>query len=71
MAKVDEGNTAQVTVMLGSTLNMGQYESLKVQVGLTYPCKASKATVDKAFEGVFNTVNKQMRKRVKELTGRG
>ena len=70
MAKMEEGNIAQVSVLLGSTLNMGDYESLKVQVGLTFPCKANQTTVNKTFESVFKTVNKQLAKRIKSLTGR-
>lgn len=62
---------AQVSVQLGATINMGDYESLKVSVGLTYPCKANKTQVSQTMKAVYTTVRKEMAREIKELTGNG
>jgi len=61
---------AEVSVSLGSTLNMGDFESLRIQVGLTYPCKPEMKEVERTFEIVFKKVEGTLKKKIKEMAGR-
>jgi hypothetical protein len=72
MAKKEiQEEVAVVSVSLGATINMGDYESLKVSVGLSYPCKANKTQVSKTTKEVYTLVKKEMAREIKELTGQG
>jgi len=61
---------AEISVSLGSTLNMGDFESLRIQVGLTYPCKPEMKEVEKTFEIISKKVEGMLKKKIKEMTGR-
>ena len=63
-----EKQYAEVSVSLGSTLNMGDFESLRIHVGITYPCEPK--DIDKTFEIVSKRVENMLKKKIKELTGR-
>jgi len=41
---------AEVSYSLTRTLNMGNYESTKIHVGLSLECEGSKEEIDRAFE---------------------
>ena len=70
MAKKEiKEEVATVSVNLGATINVQEWEYLKVQIGLSYPCKANKTAVNQTMKEVFTRVKKEMDKRIKELTG--
>jgi len=45
-----EGPVAEVRVDLGATLNMGNYEALRLGVSLSLPCDPSPVKVEEAFK---------------------
>ena len=47
---VSEGAVSFVGVKLGRTINIGEYESVKVEVFLTHPSDISEEALDDAFE---------------------
>jgi hypothetical protein len=51
---------ANVGVKLGTTKNLGNYESLRVDVSLFYPCDPNKKDMDKAFKKAFKWVDKKL-----------
>lgn len=61
--KFDEDPT-MVTCGLGMTVSLGNYEFLRVDVGLNYPCK--KDEIDATYEKVFTLVGAELFKRVEE-----
>ena len=42
-------NKARVEYLISRTLNLGDFESVKIQVGLSLECDASKEEVELAF----------------------
>jgi hypothetical protein len=53
-----------VECSLGMTVNLGNYEFLRVDVGLNYPC--NKDEIDATYEKVFSIVGAELFKRVEE-----
>lgn len=53
-----------VSVSGDQTINMGNYESVKIHVGLTMPCK--KADIEETFEYVSDWVSSKMKKATEE-----
>lgn len=51
---------ANVGVKLGTTKNLGNYESLRVDVSLFYPCEPDKKAMDKTFKKAFKWVDKKL-----------
>lgn len=51
---------ANVGVKLGTTKNLGNYESLRVDVSLFYPCEPNKKDMDKTFKKAFKWVDKKL-----------
>lgn len=47
--KVFDSTPAMVNVTMGLTRNLGNYESLKITVGLTMPCEPTSQGIDDAF----------------------
>lgn len=58
-------DTTQVGVSVGTTLNMGDYESLRVDVWLTDNVQENE-TVEKAYERVVSVVDKTLQYVVKQ-----
>lgn len=58
-------DVAEVFVSLGTTLNMGDYESFKLSVGITYPCRTK--DVDKTIDMLYKKIEKELDKRIKTL----
>lgn len=54
---------AEVFVSLGTTLNMGDYESFKLSIGVTYPCRTG--DVDKTIDMLYKKIEKELDKRIK------
>jgi hypothetical protein len=63
------GVPANVSYSLTATINMGNFESLKIQVGLSMPCKATKLQIDNKFKAITAHVEELLDIKVKELTG--
>lgn len=51
---------ANIGVKLGTTKNLGNYESLRVDVSLFYPCEPKKKAMDKTYKKVFNWVDNKL-----------
>jgi hypothetical protein len=63
------GVPANVSYSLTATINMGNFESLKIQVGLSMPCKPTKLQIDNKFKAIAAHVEELLDNKVKELTG--
>jgi hypothetical protein len=61
---------AEVSIVLGSTLNMGNFESLKVQVGMSYPCKAGNKEIRKTFKYIAELTEELLKEEINKLAGR-
>lgn len=60
-------NKTTVEVSLGFTRNMGNFESLRIDLGLgDYPREGE--SVDDAFERVYSKIEEQLLKRVEQAT---
>lgn len=51
---------ANVGVKLGTTKNLGDYESLRVDVSLFMPCEPKKKAIDKTFKKTFKWVDDKL-----------
>jgi len=61
-------NPASISVKAGATVNLGNYESARIDVMLTAPCYIEE--IDDMFEHVKDWVDARMIKECKELTER-
>lgn len=62
------GPQAEVGLLLSRTINLGNYESVRVQVSLTMPCLAEQVAVDHAYEEVKAWVDARMGKIIDEAS---
>lgn len=60
-----ENENTKVTVTLGYTLNLGNFESLRVDLGIT-DTRRDGETVDQAFERVYEFVETKLGDKVRE-----
>ena len=60
-----ENENTKVTVTLGYTLNLGNFESLRVDLGIV-DSRRDGETVDQAFERVYEFVETKLGEKVKE-----
>lgn len=51
---------ANIGVKLGTTKNLGNYESLRVDVSLFYPCEPKKKAMEKTYKKVFAWVDNKL-----------
>ena len=58
---------AEVEAKLGMTINLGNYESLRVDVGVRMPCY--KEEMDKAYALAFQLVERELFAKIKEVKG--
>lgn len=58
-------NGSKVIYSVGVTLNIGNYESVRMQVGLERSCLEEDE--DKVFEKVFNKVEKLAKKKIEQF----
>jgi hypothetical protein len=65
--KMENENT-KVTVTLGYTLNLGNFESLRVDLGVI-DSRRNEETVDEAFERVYEFVENKLSEKVREAKG--
>lgn len=59
-----ETTPAEVTAKLGMTINLGNYESLRVDVAVTLPCY--KEEISQAQQKAFELVEHELFKKVRE-----
>lgn len=60
-------NTTKIEVSAGFTRNMGNFESLRIDLGLgDYPREGE--TVDDAYDRVYAKIEEQLLRRVEEAT---
>lgn len=62
-----ETTPASVNAKLGMTINLGNYESLRVDVGVVLPCY--KEEIEHAQNLAFQIIERELFSRVKEVKG--
>jgi methyl coenzyme M reductase subunit D len=60
-----ENDSTKVNVTLGYTLNLGNFQSLRLDLGVTDNAKNGE-TVDQAFERVYKFVEDKLTEKIKE-----
>jgi methyl coenzyme M reductase subunit D len=60
-----ENDSTKVNVTLGYTLNLGNFQSLRLDLGVTDSAKNGE-TVDQAFERVYKFVEEKLTDKIKE-----
>lgn len=60
-------NQKKISVSLGFTRNMGNFESLRMDIGFEDFAREGEGK-DEAFERVYSTVEKELLKRVEQAT---
>jgi hypothetical protein len=60
-----ENETTKVNVALGYTLNLGNFQSLRVDIGIE-DSKRDGENIDEAFERVYKFVEEKLTSKVKE-----
>jgi methyl coenzyme M reductase subunit D len=60
-----ENDSTKVNVTLGYTLNLGNFQSLRLDLGVTDSAKNGE-TVDQAFERVYKFVEDKLTEKIKE-----
>ena len=60
-----ENDSTKVNVTLGYTLNLGNFQSLRLDLGVTDNAKNGE-TVDQAFERVYKFVEDKLTDKIKE-----
>lgn len=63
-----ENEQTKISVTLGYTLNLGNFESLRVDLGVV-DARRDGETVDQAFERVYAFVEDKLSEKVKEAKG--
>lgn len=63
-----ENENTKVSVTLGYTLNLGNFESLRVDLGIV-DSRRDGETVDQAFERVYSFVEEKLTDKVREAKG--
>ncbi len=58
---------ATITVSSGITLNLGNYESLRVDVGISLPCKPTKKDVEETYTKALQFVEEKLAEQVAEI----
>ena len=65
MGGVMENDSTKVNVTLGYTLNLGNFQSLRLDLGVADSAKNGE-TVDQAFERVYKFVEDKLTEKIKE-----
>lgn len=60
---------AKVKVLLGHTKNLGNYESLRIEVGVEIPCAPTLEAVELAYEEAVKWVDDKLEKKIVEFLG--
>ena len=63
-----ENENTKVTVTLGYTLNLGNFESLRVDLGIV-DSRRDGENIEQAFERVYEFVEAKLGEKVKEAKG--
>ena len=65
--ETDDKPMANVGVKLGTTKNLGDYESLRVDVSLFMPCEPKKKAINKTFDKCFAWVDDKLDSIMKDV----
>jgi len=66
-SKPFETDPAYVNYRLGATLNMGSYESIKVDIGVTMPCLPTWPEINKTYKNIRKEVEHLMDTEVQSI----
>jgi hypothetical protein len=58
VVKVVESDGCQISLEVGRTYNLGDYESLHIRVGIAWPCMLAER--DEAFDSAFDWVRRKL-----------
>lgn len=61
------GANATINVSSGITLNLGNYESLRIDVGITLPCKPTKKDVEDTYARCIEWVEEKLAQQTAEV----
>ncbi len=61
---LEDNERAEVTGKVGLTISLGNYEFLRVDAGVTLPCR--KSQVKQAYQEAFDLAGEELFKRVEE-----
>ncbi len=61
---LEDDERAEVSGKLGLTISLGSYEFLRVDAGVTLPCK--KSQIKQAYQEAFDMAGEELFKRVEE-----
>ena len=59
---VIESGDAVVRVGMGATINSGNYESLRIDIGISLPCDPE--NVDETYNGLYKQVSEYLKEKV-------
>lgn len=62
---IDAQDLSSVYAKLGMTINLGNYESLRIDAGVSYPC--SKEDIKEAYEEAFALASEELFKRIEKV----
>jgi hypothetical protein len=62
-----ENDSTRVTVSLGYTLNLGNFQSLRIDLGIE-DARRDKESVNDAFERVYSFVENKLAEKVREAS---
>lgn len=63
-----ENESTKINVTLGYTLNLGNFESLRVDLGIV-DARRDGETIEQAFERVYSFVEDKLTEKVREAKG--
>ena len=66
MPQTEQAN-ATINVSSGITLNLGNYESLRIDVGITLPCKPTKKEIEDTYSKCIEWVEEKLQQQTAEV----
>lgn len=63
-------NPAKVKVTMGHTKNLGNFESLRIEVGIEVPCDNEKEVIEATYESAFKWVDDKVAEKITEFLGK-
>ena len=63
----EQNKTAIVKALASMTVNLGNYESAKIEAGIELPVAASQTSVSQGFDDAWKEVYRQLELKVSEI----
>ncbi len=65
-----DGPPATVNVMLGLTINQGNYESARIDVGIRWPCQPTQEAAEQAYRAAKDWCESRIKVEVRSMRGK-